>query len=164
MAMSRRSRRDVPPPRTGNSETDTLRAFLDYLRDSIAAKLEGAPEPQVRTTIVRSGTTLLGLVNHLTFVERSMFLAETVTDWKATFHPSSEDSVDEVVRRYRETVERANAVLDGCANLAAPVPRPGSKRPSPSVRWALVHMIEETGRHAGHADILRELIDGSAGR
>jgi hypothetical protein len=85
MATSRRSRRDVPPPRTGISETDTLRAFLDYLRDSIAAEVEGAPEPQVRTTIVRSGTTLLGLVNHLTFVERSMFLAENVMDWKATF-------------------------------------------------------------------------------
>ena len=65
MAASRRSRRDAPPPRSGNSEVDTLRAFLDYLRDSIAAKVEGAPEPQVRTTIVPSGTTLLGLVTHL---------------------------------------------------------------------------------------------------
>ncbi|ORI31020.1 DinB family protein [Rhodococcus erythropolis] len=164
MATSRRSRRDAPPPRTGNSEAATLRAFLDYLRDSIAAKVEGAPEPQVRTTLVPSGTTLLGLANHLTFVERSMFLAENVTDWKATFQPSSEDSVDGVVSRYLETVERANAVLDGCTDLAAPIPRPGAKRPAPSVRWALVHMIEETGRHAGHADILRELIDGSTGR
>ncbi|MCY4670260.1 MULTISPECIES: DinB family protein [Rhodococcus] len=164
MAASRRSRRDAPPPRAGNSEVDTPRAFLDYLRDSIAAKVEGAPEPQVCTTIVPSGTTLLGLVNHLIFVERSMFLAENVTDWKATFQPSSEDSVDGVVSRYRETVERANAVLDGCTDLAAPIPRPGAKRPAPSVRWALVHMIEETGRHAGHADILRELIDGSTGR
>jgi len=164
MATSRRSRRDVPPPRAGNSETATLRAFLDYLRDSIAAKVEGAPEPQVRNTVVPSGTTLLGLINHLIFVERSMFLAENVTDWKATFQPSSKESVDDVVRRYRETVERANAVLDGCTDLAAPIPRPGAKRPAPSVRWALVHMIEETGRHAGHADILRELIDGSTGR
>lgn len=164
MATSRRSRRDVPPPRAGNSEAATLRAFLDYLRDSIAAKVEGAPEPQVRNTVVPSGTTLLGLINHLIFVERSMFLAENVTDWEATFQPSSEEGVDDVVRRYRETVERANVVLDGCTDLAAPIPRPGAKRPTPSVRWALVHMIEETGRHAGHADILRELIDGSTGR
>ncbi|WP_308211845.1 mycothiol transferase [Actinoallomurus soli] len=66
--------------------------------------------------------------------------------------------------RYRETVERANDVLDGCADLEAPVPRPRSERLAPSIRWALTHMIEETGRHAGHADILRELIDGATGR
>ncbi|NEE44681.1 DUF664 domain-containing protein, partial [Streptomyces sp. SID8455] len=75
-----------------------------------------------------------------------------------------EDGVAEVVARYRTAVERANAVLDGCADLAAPVPWPQPGKPAPSVRWALTHMIEETGRHAGHADILRELIDGTTGR
>lgn len=70
----------------------------------------------------------------------------------------------EVVARYRTAVESANAVLDACADLAAPVPRPQPGKPAPGVRWALTHMIEETGRHAGHADILRELIDGSTGR
>ncbi|MEV4006952.1 DUF664 domain-containing protein [Actinomadura sp. NPDC049753] len=70
--------------------------------------------------------------------------------------------VGEIVARYREAVERANEVLDGCADLGAPLPQPG--RPAPSVRWALTHMIEETGRHAGHADILREQIDGATDR
>ncbi|MGC4991953.1 DinB family protein [Nocardia salmonicida] len=155
-------RRDVTPPRTGGSETATLRAFLDYLRASIAAKVDGAPEPQVRTAAVPSGTNLLGLLNHLTFVERSIFLGADVTDWQATFRASPSDSVADVVTRYQETVERANEVLDGCTDLGAPMPQ--AKRPTPSVRWALVHMIEETGRHAGHADILRELIDGATGR
>ncbi len=126
-------RRDTPPPRTGSSETATLRAFLDYLRASIAAKVDGAPEPQARTAAVSSGTNLLGLLNHLTFVERSMFLRADVTDWKATFQASPADSVADVVTRYRETVERANEVLDGCTDLDGPVPR--SKRPAPSVRW-----------------------------
>jgi len=160
----RKRRSDSPPPRTGNSESETLRAFLDYLRASIAAKVDGAPEPQVRTAAVPSGTNLLGLLAHLTFVERSIFLGDNVTDWQATFRAATADSVADVVARYRETVERADEVLDRCPDLAAPVPRKGSDRPAPSVRWALVHMIEETGRHAGHADILRELIDGTTGR
>ncbi|MFD9890376.1 DinB family protein [Amycolatopsis sp. NPDC059027] len=162
MPSTARRRRDSPPPRTGSSEIEVLRGFLDYLRTSIAAKVDGAPEPDVRTAAVPSGTNLLGLLNHLTFVERSLFLGDNVTDWQATFHAAPEDSVADVVARYREVIEHANDMLDGCADLGAPVPRPG--RSAPSVRWALTHMIEETGRHAGHADILRELIDGSTGR
>lgn len=140
-------RRDKPPPRTGSSETEVLRGFLDYLRSCVVAKVEGVPEPQVRTAMVPSGTNLLGLLNHLTFVERATFLGEDVTNWKATFQ--APQGVDVVVR-YRETVARANEMLDG--------------RDIAGVRWALTHMIEETGRHAGHADILRELIDGATGR
>lgn len=157
-------RGDTPPPRTGSSEAEVLRGFLDYLRTSMTAKVDGAPEPRVRTAQVPSGTNLLGLLNHLTLVERAIFLGEQVTDWQATFHAAPEDRVADVVARYRETVERANAVLDACTDLGEPVPRPRPGRPAPSVRWALTHMIEETGRHAGHADILRELIDGTTGR
>ena len=155
-------RNDTPPPRTGSSEAEVLRGFLDYLRAAIAAKVEGAPEPQVRTAAVPSGTNLLGLLRHLTFVERSMFLGDRVTNWQATFQAAPTDTVAAVVERYREAVERANEILDGCTDLGAPVPRPG--RSAPSLRWALTHMIEETGRHAGHADILRELFDGTTGR
>ncbi|MFJ7058786.1 DinB family protein [Streptomyces griseobrunneus] len=165
---TRDRRRDTPPPRTGTGEAETLRGFLDYLRASVAAKVDGAPEPEVRTAAVRSGTNLLGLLHHLTCVERAMFLGDDIRDWQATFRAAPTDSVAEVVARYRTAVGSANAVLDGCTDLAAPVPRPGSGAGSgmsaPSVRWALTHMIEETGRHAGHADILRELIDGTTGR
>lgn len=162
--MRRGSRGDTPPPRTGDSETEVLRGFLDYLRNSVSAKVEDAPEPQVRTAGVPSGTNLLGLLNHLTYVERATFLGERVTDWQATFHAAPADSVADVVTRYRQTVALTNDVLDACADLGAPVPRPRSNGPAPSVRWALTHMIEETGRHAGHADVLRELIDGATGR
>ncbi len=92
-----------------------------------------------------------------------MFLGEGVDDWEATFHTAPTDSVADGVARYRDAVERANEVRDRCMDLGAPVPRPRPERPAPSVRWALTHMIEETGRHVGHADILRELIDGSTG-
>lgn len=160
----RRHRRDTPPPRTGSSEVDVLRGFLDYLRTSIAAKVGDAPEPQVRTAGVPSGTNLLGLLHHLTAVERATFLGDRITDWPATFRAAPTDDVAAVVARYREAVDHANAVIDGCTDLGAPVPRPRQSRAAPSLRWALAHMIEETGRHAGHADILRELIDGSTGR
>ncbi|MEV0677757.1 DinB family protein [Actinosynnema sp. NPDC050436] len=159
---SRPHRRDTPPPRTGCSEVETLRGFLDYLRARVAAKVEGTPEPQARTSTVPSGTTLVGLLNHLAHVERANFLGERVTDWPATFRVPDTDSVADVVARYREAVERADEVLDRCTDLAAPLRSPG--RPTVSTRWALVHLIEETGRHAGHADILREQADGSTGR
>ncbi|MGC2941861.1 MULTISPECIES: DinB family protein [unclassified Brevibacterium] len=161
---TRRRRRDTPPPKTDNTEIDVLRGFLDYLRESIAAKVETAPEPAVRTAQVPSGTNLLGLLNHLTRVEETVFLGEKITDWKSTFRCSETDLVEDVVARYRETVSRANAVLDGCTDLSKPVLRARGDRTGPSARWALTHMIEETGRHAGHADILRELIDGRTGR
>ncbi|PAN01083.1 mini-circle protein [Streptomyces sp. Alain-F2R5] len=160
----RTHRRDTPPPRARSSEAETLRAFLDYLRDSIAAKVDGAPEPQVRTAAVPSGTNLLGLLNHLTHVERAVFLGEDVRDWPATFRAAPEDTVAGIVARYRATVEHANRALDTCTDPGEPLPRTRPDRPAPSARWALTHLIEETARHAGHADILRELIDGSTGR
>ncbi|MEO3804619.1 DinB family protein [Nonomuraea sp. B1E8] len=156
--------KDTMPPRTGSDEKATLRGFLDYLRDAIADKVAGVPEPQVRTAGVPSGTNLLGLLKHLTFVERFYFLGEDVRDWRATMRPSPEETVDGVLAGYRKTVERANQAIDACPDLDLPVPRPTRPGPAPSMRWVLVHMIEETGRHAGHADILREQIDGSTGR
>jgi Protein of unknown function (DUF664) len=159
-----RRRRDTPPPRTGPGEKDVLRGFLDHLRSAVAAKAEDVPEPQVRTAGVPSGTSLLGLVRHLAHVERFTFLGEQVADWPGTFRPHPDETVASVLADYREAVSRANAVIDACTDLAAPVARPARSGRSPSMRWALAHMIEETGRHAGHADILRELIDGSTGR
>ncbi|WP_285481930.1 DinB family protein [Amycolatopsis sp. NBRC 101858] len=155
-------RRDTPPPRTGPGEKEVLRAFLDQLRAAVAAKAEGVPEPQARTPGVPSGTSLLGLVRHLTHVERFTFLGERTADWPGTFRPRPEETAAALLAGYRAAVEEANAVIDACSDLTEPVARRTGT--PPSMRWALVHMIEETGRHAGHADILRELIDGSTGR
>ncbi|MFD9902870.1 DinB family protein [Streptomyces sp. NPDC059063] len=156
--------KDTGPPWTGADEKATLKGFLDYLRNAVADKVAGAPEPQVRTGQVPSGTSLLGLLKHLASVERLYFLGEDAGQWSATMRPSAEDTVDGVLADYRKTVERANRVIDGWTDLALPAPRPPRRGAAPSMRWVLVHMIEETGRHAGHADILREQIDGSTGR
>jgi hypothetical protein len=122
------------------------------------------PEPQVRTAGVPSGTNLLGLVKHLTHVERCYFLGERVDDWGATMQASPDETVDGLLAGYRDAIESANQVIEACPDLTLPAPRPPRRGSAPSMRWVLVHMIEETGRHAGHADILREQIDGSTGR
>ncbi|MEV8371867.1 DinB family protein [Kribbella sp. NPDC056861] len=152
-----------PPPRDrGEGEKATLVAFLDYLRNSIAEKATAGPEPQIRTAGVPSGTNVLGLVKHLTSVERFYFQGEEVSDWEATMHADPAEPAESVIAAYREAVAQSNAVIETCPDLALPsIPEKGK---SPSMRWLLVHMIEETGRHAGHADILREQIDGSTGR
>ena len=157
-------KKDSKPPATGAEEKATLQGFLDYLRTAIAAKTEGVPEPQVRTAGVPSGTSLLGLVRHLTQVERFYFLGEDVRDWDSTFRPGPDETVEEVLDGYRDAVRRSNAVIEAYANLTDTAPRSPGRRSGPSMRWVLVHMIEETGRHAGHADILREQIDGAVGR
>ncbi|OLR93482.1 DinB family protein [Actinokineospora bangkokensis] len=155
-------RRDTGPPATGPSEKEVLWGLLSYLRESIAAKAEGVPEPHVRAAGVPSGTSLLGLISHLTQVERHWLLGATVRDWEATFHPDAQATAEEVLAAYRETTRQADEAIAECDDLAAPGPRAG--RRTPSWRWTLAHMIEETGRHAGHADILRELVDGATGR
>jgi hypothetical protein len=163
--LPRARRRDAGPPKTGPEEKEVLLGFLDYLRASMIAKTHDVPEPRIRTPGVPSGTNLLGLVKHLTHVERHWLLGHPTTDWAATFHPEPEESADDILRAYQETTARANEVIAACPDLAKPGPRPGGRSgPAPSLRWTLTHMIEETGRHAGHADILRELIDGTTGR
>ena len=157
--------KDTGPPRTGPGEKDVLLGFLNYLRSAIADKAADAPEPQVRTGGVPSGTNVLGLVKHLASVERFYFLGEHVDDWAATMRPTAEETVEDVLAAYRDAVARANDVIEAWTDLTRPAPGPPRRRGSaPSMRWVLVHMIEETGRHAGHADILREQIDGSTGR
>ncbi|MFC8075664.1 DinB family protein [Streptomyces sp. NPDC057307] len=155
---------DTKPPRGGADEKTTLLGFLDYLRSAVADKATGAPEPQVRTPGVPSGTSVLGLVKHLTVVERFYFLGEDTADWAGSMRPTSEETAEQLLADYRTAVEQANRVIEACPDLSLPIPHPPRPASAPTMRWVLAHMIEETGRHAGHADILREQIDGSTGR
>lgn len=157
-------RKDTPPPSTGAAEKDVLVGFLDYLRASVAGKLDDVDEAAARTPGVPSGTSLLGLVRHLTAVEGFYFLQEQVGSWPATFRCPDGDSVSSVVASYREVIDRAAEVIDAYDDLSAPAPPQPGRSSVPSMRWVLTHLIEETGRHAGHLDILRELIDGRTGR
>ncbi|GGK21228.1 hypothetical protein GCM10011583_61470 [Streptomyces camponoticapitis] len=155
---------DTKPPRADADEKTTLLGFLDYLRSAVADKATGLPEPQVRAPGVPSGTSILGLVKHLTAVERFYFLGEDTADWAASMRPAPDETAEQLLDGYRDAVEQANLVIAACPDLSLPVPHPARPASTPTMRWVLVHMIEETGRHAGHADILREQADGSTGR
>lgn len=163
---------DVRPPSLDADEATTLLTFLGYLREAVVGKLEGLSEEDARRPGVASGTSLLWLVRHLTAVELNWF------EWAYAGQGERPEEDDELppdgwtvataVAAYRDAVARADAVAAGA--LARGLDRPGvrSLRPDdaagPSMRWVLVHMIEETARHAGHADILREQLDGAVGR
>lgn len=157
--VSARRPKDAPPPKTPPGEKATLVGFLDYLRDAVVAKVEGAPEPAVREPGVDSGTNLLGLVKHLGHVELAQFLGEAPSSWPKTFRPTAEDTVESLVAAYREAIGRADEALAAHDDLDEPLRPTG-----PPLRWVLTHTIEETGRHAGQMDILRERIDGATGR
>lgn len=158
-----RTKADTGTLGIGNGEKDVLLGCLNHLRTAIAAKAEGVPEPQVRMAGVSSGTSLLGLVKHLACVERFYFRGVEVDDWEASLRPAPTETAEGILADYRAAVQESNAVVAACADLTLAAPR-RPRRSAVSMRWVLVHMIEETGRHAGHVDILRELIDGSTGR
>ncbi|HEY9328824.1 MAG TPA: DinB family protein [Streptomyces sp.] len=161
-------RPDLRPPGLNADEKTTLLTFLDYLRESVLAKAAGVSEPAVRTAGVPSGTSLLRLIKHLTATELNWFVwAYDGADgepWNDEGVVSADDTASDLADAYRAAIVRANEVVLACTDLDRPGARSLRETPPPSMRWVLVHMIEETARHAGHADILREQIDGSTGR
>lgn len=161
------SRVDPPP---AASERELLIGFLNLYRETILVKVGGLTEDQLRRRLVPSPTTLLGIVKHLGYVERSWFRMRfngedlpvpwTNEDPDADFRIEPDETADSVVAFYRDQVERARAIV-AAAQLDDRVK--GQAKQAYTLRWILIHMIEETARHAGHADILREQTDGATG-
>lgn len=158
-----------PGPLTGG-EKETLRTSLDRHRDVVVWKLEGLDEEQARRPMTPSGTSLLGLVKHLASVEYGWFcdtfgreseaLPFDEDDPEADLRPTPEETVAGIVAFYARARAAADAVITGLDLEATGTAWSGE---TVSLRWVLVHMIEETARHAGHMDIVRELIDGATG-
>ncbi|MER7518479.1 DinB family protein [Streptomyces sp. NPDC126499] len=164
-----RARVDVGPPDGGPDERATLLAFLGYLRQAVAAKAQGLDPEAARRPGVPSGTSLLGLVKHLTAAETYWFVrsfeGEEGPAPDLGMEVTEEDDPERLLAAYREACRRSDAVVAACGDLDTLAVRPaGHKKVRRSLRWILVHMIEETARHAGHADILREQADGAVGR
>jgi hypothetical protein len=148
-----------------------LEAFLDYYRSVPVAKLSGLSEEDARRRLVPSLTTLIGLVKHLAAVERGWFqhrlggrpreeIAENSRGDDASWHVAADETVADVVAEYAAACATSREIAAGFA-LDDSVPHDRLGRVS--LRWIYVHMIEELARHAGHADILREQIDGAVG-
>jgi uncharacterized damage-inducible protein DinB len=161
----------TPVPRTDGGELDTALAFLGFVRASLLKKTDGLGEADLRRVLVPTGTTLLGLVQHMARGERYWFghhLAGTEPDrdWEAGdfgMQVAADRDPADVLADYRAAIADSDAVVravgDPEALTALPV---GEQRQT--LRWVLAHVTSETVRHAGHADILRELIDGVTGR
>jgi uncharacterized damage-inducible protein DinB len=146
-------------------EVERLRVALDGLRASVLRKLAGLGDEDARRSTVDSGTNLAGLVQHLTFVE-SMWFEEILAGGKATRGDRSMQVDPSVSLRtlraeYRAACEASNEIIASIGDADAPVTH---NRKTRDLRWVLLTVIEETARHAGHADIVREQLDGQTGR
>jgi hypothetical protein len=146
-------------------ELRQLRKTLDGLRAGVLEKLAGLSEEDARRSTVGSGTNLAGLIQHLTFVE-SMWFEEVVAGRTAVRgHRSMQVDpsvpLGTVRSEYRDACAASNEVIAALGDADAAVTRNGKQR---DLRWAMLAVIEETARHAGHADIIREQIDGRTGR
>ncbi|MFE1318058.1 DinB family protein [Kitasatospora phosalacinea] len=156
-----------PVPLADGGELDTALAFLGFARECVLKKTEGLTEEQLRRVLVPTGTNLLGLVQHLTDAERYWFGyhvagQEQYRDVDFGMAVPEDVPAERVLAGYREACAASDAVLRG-ADPSAPTATPVAGAPR-SVRWVLAHMTGETTRHAGHADILREQLDGTTGR
>jgi uncharacterized damage-inducible protein DinB len=165
-------RRDPQPA----AERTTIEQFLDYQRATLLQKTEGLDAGQMNRRLRTSALTLSGLLKHLALVEddwiQVRFLAlpelepwasapwDEDRDWE--FHTAEHDNPDDLRAMYRAACDRsrrAGAKADLGA-LSAGTDRAGRQW---SLRWAVMHLIEETARHDGHADLLREAVDGTVG-
>jgi uncharacterized damage-inducible protein DinB len=169
-----------PEPPLAGDETATLLGFLDYQRATFAWKCSGLDSAGLRTRIAASTMTLGGMLKHLALVEDGWFSRSLhgngyqppwdAIDWKQDpdwdWDSAASDTPEELRALWQSSVERSRALVSqalengGLDQLAQ---RKWSDGRAPSLRWIVVHMIEEYARHNGHADLLREAIDGQTG-
>lgn len=156
---------DRKPPRLEGDERETLHALIQYQRDSLVRKVTGVDEVAARRPIVDSGTNLLWLVKHMTRAEALWILHRFAGQGVDIPNDSvtTDDTLMAAIATYRKTWRRTDAVVMATTSLDEPCREVGEEAPV-NLRWVLMHLLEETARHAGHADVLRELIDGETGR
>ncbi len=158
---------DHRAPVVGAGEAQTALSFLDYLRGCLAAKLIGLGEDDARRPLVQSGTNLLWLAKHVAGVE-AFWLHVVFAGGPEDVIPDDEDlsgdTVGSVLALLRRVGEGTAEIVEAHPDLGELGALAPFGPPLRSLRWTLAHLLEEIGRHAGHADILRELLDGSVGR
>jgi uncharacterized protein DUF664 len=157
-------------------EREALLGFLGQQRDALRYAAHGLQDDQASARPTVSGLTLAGLVKHATRVEQAwttfLTTADTAVlvpeeDWADGFRLIDGETLDDVIARSEEQARITATIVAAIADLGAPLPPtidlvpwiPGGTVWTP--RWVLLHLIEETARHAGHADIIRESIDGA---
>ena len=171
----------LSPPQRGD-EVTTLKTFLDYHRDTFRWKCAGLTAEQLNVALPPSDMTLGGMMKHLALVESDWWESDFVggdymppfdtVDWKADgdweWHSARDDTPQELRDLFDEAVRRADAIIDqglAAGGLDAESVRENPRTGEPfSLRFILIHMIEEYARHNGHADLIRQSIDGQTGQ
>ena len=170
------TRRDTP---TSGTEALQLRAWLDFHRDTLRLKCEGLDREQLAQPLPPSTLTLGGLMKHMALVEDSWFSTVLLgheqapawreVDWDADrdwdFHSAREDSPEQLRRLFDEACAASDAILDEVGGDLDRLSVRTSHHHGTTfdLRWILIHMIEEYARHNGHADLIRESVDGATG-
>jgi uncharacterized damage-inducible protein DinB len=154
-----------------------LQRYLQSARDALLWKLDGLSDYDIRRPLTPTGTNLLGLIKHVASVEFGYFgdtfgrPSSEPLPWldddaepNADMWATREQSREQIVDLYRRAWAHSDATIDALAlDAIGHVPWWPDERSEVTLHWILVHMLAETNRHAGHADIVRELIDGAAG-
>jgi uncharacterized damage-inducible protein DinB len=169
-----------PEPPLASDETETLVGFLEFQRATFAWKCSSLNAAGLKATVGASTMTLGGMLKHLAYYEDHWFSHrmrgnerqavwndddwETDPDWE--WNSAAEDSPEKLHALWQEAVSRSRELLsatlaDGGLDQLARRTLPDGR--TPSVRWIVVHMIEEYARHNGHADLIRESVDGLVG-
>ena len=173
---------DRPEPPQESGEVATLLGFLDYQRATLAWKCRGLSDEQLRVTLAPTSMTLGGLLKHLACVEDYWFTevvggeptpepwasADTEADPDWDWTSAADNSADDLRALWADRVQRSGAVVaarlsQGEAAALSTAHSAWGGQGRASLRWVLVHMIEEYARHNGHADLIRESIDGQTG-
>lgn len=168
-----------PEPPLAADEIRTLLGFLDYQRATLEWKCRGLSDEQLRAPLHPTSMTLAGLLSHLSYVEDYWFtvvVSESAPgepwasiDWAADadfdWHRAADVSGQQLRAEWANAVETSRSIVDRalCGNGLDGVHPAWGGRGQASLRWVLVHMIEEYARHNGHADLLREATDGQTG-
>jgi uncharacterized damage-inducible protein DinB len=167
----------TPPPPSQAPEREMLDGFLQFQRDTLEWKCSDLTSEQLKQAVSPpSPLTLLGLLRHMTEVENFWFssilmgrdgdvtLYNSGTNREADWTALDTHSVEDVFRNWKRAVEISRRNAASIQGLDTPAARENPPDPEPnSLRWIMTHMIEEYARHNGHADLLRERIDGQTG-
>lgn len=150
-------------PQGNSDERELLLSWLAYLRGCVIRKIEGLSDDQARWTPPGALIPLIGIINHLTHVEWRWIdggmLGHETSRSEAEFHPGEELTVSAAITGYRDRARATEAAVRAIPALTEPCRR----REGTDLRWVLLHLINETARHAGHSDATRELLDGTTG-
>jgi hypothetical protein len=150
-------------PKPGDDERELLLSWLGYLRGSVLRKIRGLSDDQARWTPPGSLIPLIGIVSHLTRVEwrwiDGTMRGEPVSRSEEEFRPGDELTVSMAVAAYEERGQATDEAVRGFSSIT----EASTKDDGTDLRWILLHLINETARHAGHADAVRELLDGTKG-